>query len=459
MAAAPMLQHFERPFPVSVRGIVIDGLGDIVRGAAVNILFGGNPVGRAEANENGEFLMSDLQLKAGLHTIRAFMPGYATTDEEFNVTEAMADTTLMFLLRLHQEGWTDPLRDASQLRRAGPARAAERRSRGQKYAVVEVFFATDRRFESVRNIYQRFGATRSIDGATSFGICQVSIPEGHRIGRLETPIFKLKIIEDPERHVVILGMDVLPENEFLQAVQTSVRSSEANDLFVFLHGYHVTFPEAVRRMAQLAFDLNFKGAPICYSWPSAGEFSKYPADEASAEWSTEHFVTFLTRLVNAGVARTVHLIAHSMGSRLLANALRVIAEGALGLGDRRVAQVIFAAPDIDSGLFEQIGKKAFTFGERTSLYASSNDFALRISQQFHKYPRAGGGGPDITILPGVDTIDASQVPMGFIGHSYYGGRTALTDIYELMKHGTPPPRFGLRELNTDAGKIYWAIQP
>jgi esterase/lipase superfamily enzyme len=454
-----MLQHFEKPFPVSIRGIVIDGLGDIVRGATVNVLFGGNPVGRAEANENGEFLMSDLQLKAGLHTIRAFMNGYVTTDEEFNVTEAMAETTLMFLLRLNQAGWKDAIRDASQLQGALPARAAERRSRAQKYAVVEVFFATDRKFQNVRNIYQRFGATRSTDGATTFGICQVSIPEGHRIGLLEAPIFKLKLLEDPDRHVVVLGIDVLPENDFFKAVQTSARSSEANDLFVFLHGYHVTFPEAVRRTAQLAFDLNFKGAPICYSWPSAGEFSKYPADEASAEWSTEHFVTFLNRLVSAGVARTIHLIAHSMGSRLLANALRVITERAPNLGDRRLAQVIFAAPDIDSGLFEQIGRSAFSFNERTSLYASSNDFALRISQQFHKYPRAGGSGSDITILPGVDTIDASQVPMGFLGHSYFGGRTALTDIYQLIKHGTPPPRFGLRELSTNAGKIYWAIQP
>ena len=66
MAAAPVLQHFERPFPVSVRGLVIDGFGDVVRGAAVNILFGGNAIGRAQAGEDGGFLMSDLQLKAGL---------------------------------------------------------------------------------------------------------------------------------------------------------------------------------------------------------------------------------------------------------------------------------------------------------------------------------------------------------------------------------------------------------
>jgi esterase/lipase superfamily enzyme len=448
MSAAPILQHFERPFPVSVRGIVIDGFGDVVRGAAVNILFGGNPVGRAEASEDGAFLMSDLQLKAGLHRIRAFKPGYITVEEEFNVTESMANATLLFVLRLNQRGWTDITRNVLDLRTPSAATAAERRSQKQRYAVVDVFFATDRKFDNVRNIYQRFGGTRSPDGTTSYGICQVSIPEGHRIGQLENPIFKLMVMADPERHVVVLDMKVVLDTLFYASVRTAVQPSEAKDIFVFVHGYNVTFPEAVRRTAQIAFDLNFKGAPICYSWPSAGEFSKYPADEASVEWSTEHFATFLTRMARDSEAATIHLIAHSMGSRAVANGLRMIADSASPPGACRLKQIILAAPDIDSGLFTQLSGKAFSCGERTSLYASSNDLALGISQQLHAYPRAGASGPAITIVPGVDTIDASQVDTGLVGHSYYRGRTALADIYELIKHGTPPPRFGLRQVNT-----------
>jgi esterase/lipase superfamily enzyme len=459
MAAAPVLQHFERPFPVSVRGIVIDGFGDVVRGAAVNILFGGNPVGRAEAGEDGAFLMSDLPLKAGLHTIRASSPGYSTAEEEFLVTESMADSTLLFVLRLLPTGWVDPSRDVIQSEHFLPAGIAEKRSRKQRYALVDVFFATDRKYENVRNIYQRFGGSRAPDGTTTHGLCQVSIPEGHRIGHLETPIFKLKTIEDPARHVVILEMTILPGDAFYKAIRTALDPSDAKDLFVFVHGYDVTFPEAIRRTAQIAFDLNFKGAPVCYSWPSAGKFSKYPADEASVEWSTEHFATFLTRLARDAGAATIHIIAHSMGSRAVANGLRMIAEGTFLAGVCKLKQIILAAPDIDSGLFTQLAGKAFSCGERTSLYASSNDLALGISQQLHAYPRAGSAGSSITIVPGVDTIDASQVPIGLVGHSYYRGRTAMTDIYELIRHGTPPPRFGLRQVDTATGQIYWAIQP
>jgi hypothetical protein len=62
-------------------------------------------------------------------------------------------------------------------------------------------------------------------------------------------------------------------------------------------------------------------------------------------------------------------------------------------------------------------------------------------------------------VPGVNPIDASSVPTGFWGHSYYGDtRPLLSDIYELFKSESPPPRFGLRPENL-GGKRYWIFVP
>ena len=207
----------------------------------------------------------------------------------------------------------------------------------------------------------------------------------------------------------------------------------------------------------MAFDLNFKGAPICYSWPSCGEFSKYPADEAAVGWTSQHFYDFLLKVARDSGARTIHLIAHSMGNRALVRSLERIFLKHLTFEKCRIRQIVLAAPDVDRGEFSQIAGAVSSCGERTTLYASSNDLALVASQQFHAYPRAGEAGDHILVLPAMDTIDVSSIPSGFLGHSYYGGRTALTDIYELVRHGTPPPRFGLKSAAKD-GLTYWLIQ-
>ena len=235
--------------------------------------------------------------------------------------------------------------------------------------------------------------------------------------------------------------------------------SPNDDAFIYIHGYNVPFAEAIRRTAQIAFDLNFQGAPIFYSWPSAGKFSKYIPDEASIEWTIPHLVKFASELTSRSVANILHLIAHSMGNRALARALEQASRGNKRGSTVKLNQIFLAAPDIDAGVFRQLSSDIIASGERTTLYASSNDLPLAMSQQFHAYPRAGEGGSNIIAIPGMDTIDASNVPSGFFGHSYYAGtRTVLSDMYELVKHGEPPPRFGLKEINKGMER-YWVLQP
>jgi esterase/lipase superfamily enzyme len=128
-------------------------------------------------------------------------------------------------------------------------------------------------------------------------------------------------------------------------------------------------------------------------------------------------------------------------------------------GRAQLRQTILAAPDIDAGVFQQLAESFTKAAARTTLYASSKDLALQVSQQFHRYPRAGESGPAILVLPSIDTVDVSEVPSGFLGHSYYGGaRSVLSDVYELIQSGAAPPRFGLRQ-STGKNGIYWMFVP
>jgi hypothetical protein len=64
------------------------------------------------------------------------------------------------------------------------------------------------------------------------------------------------------------------------------------------------------------------------------------------------------------------------------------------------------------------------------------------------------------IIPGIETIDASSVDTGFLGHSYYAEtRSVLSDIFYLLRNNQrADERFGLRSAHTPSGK-YWVFRP
>jgi esterase/lipase superfamily enzyme len=329
------------------------------------------------------------------------------------------------------------------------------------HATVTVFYATDRKptgntdpetvYTGVR-FYPKTGEDNLL-----YGLCDVSIPRDHRIGEIERPsIYKLEFREDPDKHVVVLGVTPQKTDDFFQKLTNRVSSSAAHDTLVFIHGYNTTFADAVRRTAQIAYDLNFQGVPILYSWASAGTIPQYPVDEATVEWTTPHLRSFLATLVQRSHPQTVYLLAHSMGNRALIASL-----ASLTANKQVFHEVLMAAPDIDSDVFRQKASSLLTAADRLTLYTSSKDEVLLLSKRFHHYPRAGDPNGGIVVVPGIDTIDATAVDTGLAGHSYYGdNRSIISDIHALVAKDTPPSqRFGLRQKTIPPSLVYWAFLP
>ncbi|MEV0561471.1 alpha/beta hydrolase [Dactylosporangium sp. NPDC050588] len=318
----------------------------------------------------------------------------------------------------------------------------------ERYVEVPVHYATDRAATGRTEPERRFGGDR---GELSFGVACVSIPDDHRMGGLEKPqLWRLQFRPDPAKHVVLLGVDPLDRAAF------TVRTSAAiagGDLLLFVHGYNVAFADAARRAAQIAYDLNFPGVPMLYSWPSRAQLHAYVADQNNADETAGHFADFLDLALTGVGAGRVHAIAHSMGNRVLTDGLATLGPDAA----RHLGQVAFAAPDVDASSFTQQAARFAGRATGYTLYASSNDEALRASQMVQGYPRAGQAGPDILVVDGVDTIDASLLETGLMGHAYFGDRTSvLSDLFDLIRHGHPPAeRFGLRGRKNRAGRDYW----
>jgi esterase/lipase superfamily enzyme len=324
------------------------------------------------------------------------------------------------------------------------------------YSVVRIFYATDREPASPDPL--SYGARRSASGELHLGTCDVSIPRDHRMGEIERPsVLKLEFKEKVDKHFVIKEITLKTEAEFYGELAKRVEESEKKEAFVFIHGFKVAFEDAVYRTAQMAYDLGFPGAPILYSWPSNGKVYEYVGDINNNDWSVLHLKTFLEELAANSGALTVHLIAHSMGNRALLNALRLIAGGTAKAPHFR--QIILTAPDIDADLFLQIAKAIQGTADRITLYVSKKDKALAASKKLNaSYPRAGDCSRLVVVTSGVDTIDASAVDTNLVGHFYYAeNRSVLSDIFNLLRDGGAPPRFGIRPV--DGPPSYWRFVP
>ena len=289
-----------------------------------------------------------------------------------------------------------------------------------------------------------------------YGVCEVSIPEGHQPGELESPqMFKMEVTQDPEKHIVLTNVERLPMDAFHAVMKTEL-DRKGNNIFVFIHGYNVSFEDAARRTGQMAYDLKFPGAPVFYSWPSQANWYSYVTDKGNIDLSTPQIRSFLLDIAAKSKADTINLIAHSMGNVGLTAALSEMEQ----ISKPHFNQVVLAAPDIDASVFKnEIASKIVAKARHTTLYTSRTDLALIASRYFNQRNRVGDSGPEVLIIDGIDTIDATAVDSSLLGHTYYGSNvTVLDDLGQLLQNQPIESRHYLKSI-VHGSRPYWAFEP
>ena len=310
-----------------------------------------------------------------------------------------------------------------------PTDRARRYTQRNGFASVRVFYGTGR-------------------GDLQFGYADVTVPETHKEGELETPsrwtLLTLDVRSDKakRRFVLLQSVQPLPRDRFLEALKAHMGRAPSRDLLLFVHGYNNSFEDASRRVAQLVYDLDFDGTPLLYSWPSAESTAGYTVDEAAVGISGRRLAEFLQVVAAEAGASRVHLIAHSMGNRALLDALTMyLARRTPANPGAPLGQIVFTAPDVDRDLFVDAVRDLDGAGDRLTLYASNNDRALQGSELLHGAPRAGLAGDRLVLLDGLDSIDMSAIEADMLGHSYFADDTgAMYDLFRLLWRGDPPPR-------------------
>lgn len=300
-----------------------------------------------------------------------------------------------------------------------------------------------------------------------WGRCEVKLPPNHQAGQFETAsLMRMEFSQDPQKHIVLQRTVRMHEDDFLLDLQDVIVNSARHEAFVFVHGYNVSFGKAVRRTAQIWYDLEFDGAALCYSWPSQGETASYTYDEASVNWAVLQFEQMLETVLQKSGAEKVHVIAHSMGNRILVQALERMSLENKSFDPQapklRLGQIIMAAPDVDASAFRnRYLPAAREMADRVTMYASSKDRALIASAKIHGHNRAGLSGDYLVTVEGLETIDASAIDTSLIGHSYYGDNPLLIhDLRSLIDQNTPAKaRQWLTEVAKQSNLSHWVFDP
>ncbi|NOQ75504.1 MAG: alpha/beta hydrolase [Crocinitomix sp.] len=303
--------------------------------------------------------------------------------------------------------------------------------------------------------------TNKRDQEMHLGICEVSIPKAHKMGEIERPGWFRNLFfgESTKKDFTILYNEKLEQARFLALLNGEIGASAEEDLLLFIHGFNVDYDAAMMNAAQLGYDLNYKGCVTAFSWPSLGTVPGYVADTATARASALYLANFIEMVGNR--ARKMNIIAHSMGNVVLTDAL-IILKNENRLPNAQINEIILAAPDLDKDIFvQQIIPKIKDIG-RFTLYASSNDKALIASRTIRAgYNRLGEGGEYITIVDGLESIDASDVDTSLLGHGYFTDTLSLiNDIHQVLMGELPHQRILIEHLRPTRGELlkYWKFK-
>jgi esterase/lipase superfamily enzyme/Flp pilus assembly protein TadD len=334
---------------------------------------------------------------------------------------------------------------------------------GPMYKEVSVIFATDRMRDAAAATLA-FGSERS--NALSFGIVAVPIsgPAPPSSGRQSaTSKGNVRIASDME------GADRLPQRcatavDDLHQLFNDPARARPKQALLFVHGYNVSFENAVLRAAQIAYDTSFDGNVFVFSWPSHARTLDYFTDSRTVNVAVGDLKRFMETAVAVAKPTKVHIIAHSMGNMVLLRALE------LGGKDSNVSpligQVITASPDVDPEYYRLVvGMFARPEGNFT-LYAAQVDWALWLSSWIWG-SRVGFINHVPFVTPGVDTIDISKggssvwQPFNW-NHDIYVQSPVITgDMRRIIAQGSRPPDKRTAEFKpeTSSAGPYWEFQP
>ena len=239
-------------------------------------------------------------------------------------------------------------------------------------------------------------------------------------------IFERPAVRDPftDRVTFTLRDSVqFTRDTFLSTLRARVSTQAAPDDFavLYVHGFGTGLGECWNQPVTARVRSRTAAPWVAFCWPSHGAgvawprvgslfVSAYEDDTAAVTASAPAFRRVLAEVTGAIGAPQLLLVAHSLGGRLVSEALlQPTAIDANGADAPRLRAMAFLALDHDAARFaDTVVPVLRTRAQRLVLYTSRHDRALVISRRFHDTARAGLAEPAPLLRAGLETVDMTN---------------------------------------------------
>jgi esterase/lipase superfamily enzyme len=249
--------------------------------------------------------------------------------------------------------------------------------------------------------------------------------------------------------------------QLLGDLQIAMRE-QGCDVLVYIHGFKVSWWDAVGSAASLELMLNHRRNAnakyvrvVLFTWPSDGAmipYWSYFSDRSAAATSGaavgRAFLKLRDYLIEARredresgrqhCPHAIHLLCHSMGNYVLQNMLARVQEFSVGGKPPRIFEHVFlCAADVADDVFEPNGplRRLPEMAANVSIYHNAEDVAMPVSDYTKgNSDRLGWRGVSRPAeLDGrVHQVDCTPIVTGLVEHDYYRKGRVSADIRQSI---------------------------
>lgn len=252
--------------------------------------------------------------------------------------------------------------------------------------------------------------------------------------------------------------------QFVARVEAQLARSPVKDIFIYVHGYKVTFENPLMVASELWHFMGYEGAFVAFSWPSTPARLAYLKDIETARLSAQSLRTLVEFLARETSAEQIHIVSYSAGTRLV---LAALYESALihqrsdeptVRRETKLGHVVLVGSDVDPDLFASyVTDGLLRVPTHLSFYTSPTDKALHLSERIFAHVRMGELLPGmldarmrefVSASPNLSLIDvegAANADAGN-GHAYFRQSPWVsTDVLMTLRYGLAPAHRGLEQ--------------
>jgi esterase/lipase superfamily enzyme len=226
-------------------------------------------------------------------------------------------------------------------------------------------------------------------------------------------------------------------------------SDGTNTKVVVVHGCCEDRDSALQHAATFGFNLKL-GTVGLFRWPANGSKGLYVQDLDRARSAASHFRAFFSRLLQVGNSERIVIVAHSLGTRIVLEALAGMpANSRTG----KAQQLVLIAGDAEHSELAGASEGVRSHFSRLSIYRNERDLALKVSSGMRGVNRIGiqlsriEGGQrfgfecvDVTemVVPSMDIRRSFMEDI--FGHTYHLAEPrVITDLFESIRLNSKRP--------------------